>query len=83
MRANDVSICLERPAKTSILNVMRAKIERVEDEPGASRLVHLRAGDDYILARITRRSWSDLGLQPGDTVFAQIKSIAVRNRPAS
>jgi molybdate transport system ATP-binding protein len=83
VRANDVSICLERPAKTSILNVIRAKIEGVQEESGASMLVHLRAADDHILARITRRSWSELGLQSGDTVFAQIKSIAVRNRPAS
>jgi len=83
VRANDVSICLERPAKTSILNVMRAQIESVQDETGASMLAHLRAGDDHILARITRRSWSDLGLQPGDSVFVQIKSIAVRNRLAS
>ena len=83
VRANDVSICLKRPEKTSILNVMQATIEAVQDESGASMLAHLRAGDDHILARITRRSWSELGLQPGDTVFAQIKSIAVRNRPAS
>lgn len=83
VRANDVSICLERPANTSILNVMPAKIERVQEESGASVLAHLRAGDDHILARITRRSWSELGLQPGDSVFAQIKSIAVRNKPAS
>ena len=83
VRASDVSICLERPAKTSILNVMPAKIERVQEESGASVLAHLRAGNDHILARITRRSWSELGLQPGDSVFAQIKSIAVRNKPAS
>ena len=83
VRANDVSICLKRPEKTSILNVMQATIEAVQDESSASMLAHLRAGDDQILARITRRSWSELGLQPGDTVFAQIKSIAVRNRPAS
>ncbi len=83
VRANDVSICLERPARTSILNVIQAKVERVQDESGAAVLAQLRAGDDRILARVTRRSWSDLGLQPGDTVFAQIKSIAVRNRPAS
>jgi molybdate transport system ATP-binding protein len=79
VRANDVSVCLEKPERSSILNVIMAQIERVQEESGASTLLHLRAGGECILARVTRLSASELALQPGDSVFAQIKSIAVRN----
>ena len=79
VRANDVSLCLERPHKTSILNVMEAEVVRVQEEPTGSVLVHLRVGEDGLLARVTRRSCSELSLQSGVKVFAQVKSIAVRN----
>jgi len=39
------------------------------------------AGDGArILSRITRKSWDQLRLAPGDTVFAQIKGIALVRR---
>ncbi|MEM9404392.1 MAG: TOBE domain-containing protein, partial [Pseudomonadota bacterium] len=40
-------------------------------------------GDDEILARITRRSARELALGPGLRVYAQIKSVAIRNTPAA
>ena len=47
-------------------------------------LVRLRLGDDRIVARVTRRSIRELGLQEGDSLFAQVKSVAVRPpRPAT
>jgi molybdate transport system ATP-binding protein len=30
-----------------------------------------------LLARVTRRSWEQLGLAEGRTVFAQVKSVAL------
>jgi len=80
IRANDVSLCRERPRKTTILNILRANIEAIDDAPGASRLVRLRIGGDRLLARITRRSCDELELQPGDEIHAQIKAVAVRSR---
>lgn len=79
VRANDVSLCLERPHNTSILNVMEAAIERIQKESSGTVLVHLRIGNDVILARVTQRSWTELSLTPGTNLFAQVKSIAVRN----
>lgn len=79
VRANDVSICLERPLRTSILNVMEATIERIQKESSGSVLVHLRVGSNVILARVTQKSCTDLSLAPGGSVFAQVKSIAVKN----
>ena len=45
------------------------------DGPGA--LVQLRVGEDLLLARITKRSASALGLAVGSPVFAVLKSVAV------
>ena len=52
---------------------------RVSGEPRPSRLLAL--GDQYLLARITRKSAFVLALKPGDQVFAQIKSAAILNEP--
>jgi molybdopterin-binding protein len=35
-------------------------------------------GKDRIVARVTRRSCRQLGLEEGRSVYAQIKSVAVR-----
>jgi molybdate transport system ATP-binding protein len=80
IRANDVSLCLDRPVRTSILNVLDARVETLHDEPGGTVLVRLRVGEEAILARITRKSCVELSLQVGSNVFAQIKSIAIRQR---
>ena len=41
-------------------------------------LVRLVLGNDRILARVTKRSIRELELKAGDNVFAQIKSVAIR-----
>lgn len=81
IRASDVSICRSRPEATTILNVVPAVVGEIAGESGASALVRLSLGGSEILARVTRRSISQLGLTKGDEVFAQIKSVAVRNTP--
>lgn len=80
IRASDISLCRERPVATTILNVLEAAIEAVDEAPGASRLIRLRIGNDRLLARVTRLSVDELGLRVGDVVFAQIKAVAVRSR---
>ena len=83
IRANDVSLCRERPGDTTILNVLPGIIESIEPDSDASVLVHLALGNEKVLARVTRRSISELRLRRGDRVMAQIKSVAVRNAPAA
>jgi len=78
--ARDVSLCLEPPRHSSILNILRVRIAEIEDAPGARLLVRLKLGDQYLLARITRKSVAALGLGVGDEVYAQIKSVALLNR---
>ena len=83
IRANDISLCRERPADTSILNIVPVIVEEITSDGDASVLVELKAGDDHLLARITRRSLKELGITVGDSLFAQIKSVAVRNSAVS
>ncbi|MGB5335622.1 MAG: molybdenum ABC transporter ATP-binding protein [Woeseiaceae bacterium] len=76
--AHDVSLCLSRPDGTTILNVIEARIDDIENVGSSSALVRLAAGDDFMLAMITRRSVARLDLNRGDQVFAQVKSVTVR-----
>ncbi|MDH3545558.1 MAG: molybdenum ABC transporter ATP-binding protein [Gammaproteobacteria bacterium] len=79
IRANDISLCREKPGQTTILNVLAARIDAMQELQGASRLLRLRVGDELLLARITRRSCDELGLRSGDKIQAQIKAVAVRS----
>jgi len=76
--ARDVSIALERPAHSSISNILPAQVLDIHDDrDAAQQLVRLQAGDQRLLARLTRRSVAQLGLAPGKSVFAQVKSVAL------
>ena len=76
--ASDVSICLTRPRKTTILNVLPAEVEAIQPMGSATDLVRLSLGDDKLLAQVTRRSVAALDLNAGDRVFAQVKSVTVK-----
>lgn len=75
--ARDVSISLTPDHKSSILNTIECHIESIKVEESARVLIRLSTGEQYLLARITRRSMDSLGLQSGKTVYAQIKSVAL------
>ena len=76
--ASDVSIVRERPAQTTILNVLPATIEEVCSVDDATALVRLRIGNQLLLAQVTNRSVQRLELEEGERVFAQLKSVTVR-----
>jgi molybdate transport system ATP-binding protein len=78
IRANDISLNRDLPTRSSILNLLEVVIEDIQDTPGATQLVRIVAGQERLIARITRRSREELNLQPGDTVIAQVKAAAVR-----
>jgi len=77
VQASDVSLALEPPRATSILNVLAATVLSRRDDQRGTSLVQLDLGGTRLLARVTRRSATLLGLQFGRTVFAQIKGAAV------
>ena len=75
--ARDVSLTLERPRATSILNLLPATVLEIADDNPAQVMVRLRVGDQVLLSRITRKSRDRLGLAPGRALFAQVKAVAL------
>jgi molybdate transport system ATP-binding protein len=80
VHARDVSITLAPPAQTSILNVLPAALEAIEDDGPERVNLRLRLGSAGapLLARITRRSRAALALSAGMSVYAQIKGVALK-----
>ena len=78
IHARDVSLALQRPAGTSIVNLLPAIVTATiaTDTPGHV-LVQLRVGSSPLLARITERSRRELDIQPGRSVWVQIKGVAL------
>src|ERR1700761_4598842 len=85
--ASDVSLALEAPRRTSILNVFPARILEIAEggRGGAAApagaalqpLVKLDAGGAVLLAQITRKSLAALELRPGLEVYAVVKGVAL------
>ncbi|MGJ8570039.1 MAG: molybdenum ABC transporter ATP-binding protein [Hoeflea sp.] len=75
--AQDVILSRSRPEGLSALNVLPAIVTAVRLGDGPGAIIQLRAGDDLLLARITRRSALALALEPGADCFAVLKSVAV------
>jgi molybdate transport system ATP-binding protein len=75
--ARDVSLTLEEQHGTSILNIFPAVVKETAPAGGSQITVRLDCGGVPLLARVTRKSASVLGLEPGKRVFAQAKSVAV------
>ena len=80
VRARDVSLALARPTGLSIRNVLAGTVVEVGDEEGSSLDVRLDLHGTALLARITRKSASELALRPGLPVFALIKAVSIDRR---
>ncbi|QRM31883.1 molybdenum ABC transporter ATP-binding protein [Microvirga sp. VF16] len=76
LRARDIILSLKRPEGLSALNVLAGKISSIDDISGPSVDVMLDCGGDSLVARVTCKSVHELGLVPGLSVHAIIKSIA-------
>jgi tungstate transport system ATP-binding protein len=66
------------PLQSSARNVIEGRIVRVAEQGAAMRVVIAAAGGVELVALITRRSFEELGLSVGGSVFAAFKSVAVR-----
>ncbi len=77
IHARDVSLALEKPEKTSILNIFAARVENVVEENPSQVLVRLEIDGQTLLSRITRKSAATLDIVPGRRVYAQVKSAAL------
>jgi len=78
VQARDVSLNLDPGGHSSILNSLQATV--ISEAPADNQahvLVHLEVAGTPLLARITRYSRDQLNLHPGQTLWAQIKAVAV------
>jgi molybdate transport system ATP-binding protein len=76
--ARDVSVSLSRATDSSILNILPAVVDSLQDDGVDSVMLRLKlAADAHLLARVTRRSAEALGLRVGMGVFAQVKGAAL------
>lgn len=78
IHARDVSLAIDRPHGTSIVNLLPAVVTATvaTDTPGHV-LVQMRIGDVPLLARITERSRRELEIVPGRQVWVQVKGVAL------
>lgn len=77
--ARDVSLVSERPLpQSSIVNQLPAVIQEIgAGEHPAIKRIRLQVGESPLLCRLTSRSADALGLDVGQSVWAQIKSAAI------
>jgi molybdate transport system ATP-binding protein len=81
--ASDVSLVRKPVEETTALNCIPVRIVSIAPPDGDDAQVNLVVGfgEDgsgaRIVARVTRKSCETLGLQPGLSLFAQIKSVAL------
>lgn len=76
--ARDVSIATQQPAGVSIQNVVACTVAAIlPDQHPAQALVQLDCAGTYLWARLTCRAVDQLGLQPGQPVWAQVKAMAL------
>jgi molybdate transport system ATP-binding protein len=75
--AQDVILSRARPEGLSALNLLAGTVAEVRPGQGPGAMVTLEVGGERLSARITRRSAEAMGLAPGQTCHAILKSVAV------
>jgi molybdate transport system ATP-binding protein len=81
LRAEDIMLAREAPGGISANNILLATVVSVPGGAGAHADIQLRCGTTKLVARITRASQQRLGISPGQTLYAIVKSVTVDLRP--
>lgn len=74
--ATDVSLALQPPARSSIRNILYARVAHCCDDNGQVE-VELEIGDRTIRAHISPWARDELAIKPGQWLYAQIKSVSI------
>ena len=78
IRARDVSLALALPQRISILNHLPMRIQAIRPPPDGRVIVEGRLADEQLLlAEISDWSCHELGLAPGQRVYALIKAVSL------
>jgi len=75
--ARDISICRERNTASSILNILPVRLVEIEKTNDTRVLLRLALGQQFLIARVTRKSVTELDLKVGEDLYAQVKSVAL------
>lgn len=75
--AHDVILSRGRPEGLSALNILPGVVHEVRPGEGPGAIVAIDTTAGRVLARITRRSASSLGLAQGEEVHAVVKTVSV------
>ena len=75
--AQDVMLSRTRPTGISALNILPVTVQNIRQGDGPGAAIVLQAGNDKLLARVTRRAVSSLGLTEGADIFAILKATTV------
>ena len=72
--ARDVSIQLEKPENTSILNLLNCGVDEIQPTSNGKYMVKLKIGQQFLLARLSKKSIDALQMKKNQRVWAQVKS---------
>ncbi|PWK62405.1 molybdenum ABC transporter ATP-binding protein [Roseicyclus mahoneyensis] len=75
--ASDVILSRAAPVGLSALNILQGTIAEIQPGRGPAARVVLAVGAERLIARVTLRAVAALSLQPGQTCYAILKSVAV------
>ena len=77
IQANNVSLCKTQATDSSILNTLQGTITHILEETESSILLQISSGKDILLSRISQKSYQTLQLAPQQSIFMQIKTMAI------
>jgi len=80
IRARDVSLAIGRPTGISILNVLPGVVTKIRVTGGPAVDVSVAIGNATLTARITQRSFEELGIHDGMYVHALVKAVSLEQQ---
>jgi molybdate transport system ATP-binding protein len=83
VRARDVMLAKSAPSDLSALNILPGTVAAIVANDGPIVEVSLDCNGETLIARLTRYSVDRLGLAPGASVYALVKTVALDRRSLS
>lgn len=77
IHARDVSLCLQPPVDSSILNCIAICIEQLQTDKNGKLKVIAKIGEQILVSLISHRSARQLKIEKGKKLFAQFKATAM------
>jgi molybdate transport system ATP-binding protein len=77
IHAKDISVSLQAPQQSSVLNVLVAKVVEVRAASEFECLVVVQVGADQLMCLVSKKSATQLNLQVSQDIYIQIKTNAI------